>query len=638
MINDDNTYVSLHSLKEPKHPLVLDIYNKFKSEFGLNYLEITESAIRGSGSLASSSPLQNSAAASLALVTIDLHIAILEQMHQGVQSCRDGNDALVSRVFFDRAVALTIGWTEGRLESGSDTDGYLFFQIAQEVCKHFSSCDGDGDSIINKQLITSFSNADGILSLNDCNKLEEEVEIIETYLQAIIIDNLAYHLNSIDQDARHYLLAHISAYSLLPLMKTTDHDSADVVEINLGDFPSDLILVDGVEAVYSALKQYVDVKGIDCSLLGSAICEGPTTSDADTESTAAPNISGMTLASGEYTPFTDVSDISSGLTTTMNKMCNAADSKTAKDIYINDNSSGLTLESLSLSAQDVMTDEVLFNQYVYSFIDDIDKTDGSLLFDKLPAVEYSNTIISDAIDNNIALGCMSVKSKSLCCHFQLLRFLFSKFLLSFSSLLVLSLWMFVVHKLNDSIQECKVGDASKYGSIDEAAAFWIGSVSEDDKGGLLYQLAEELGENFAHKNGEYMTKLNQSIISRLNLAQTTFFVNSSRCKTDVKAVATLRKIFKEVISYMTAVLIQGFIHSMLGKTSLLTLFSDESDSNNDLLNKHRREQYEEGGVCRTLRLCCVAPYFSLRSRRHEEFSLRRFGDWRLQSKSNPTYY
>jgi hypothetical protein len=90
-------------------------------------------------------------------------------------------------------------------------------------------------------------------------------------------------------------------------------------------------------------------------------------------------------------------------------------------LCICDVNNGFTLQSLFLTAKDVMSNEVLFNQYVYSFmddvdktygsLDDVDKTYGSLLFDQLPAVEHSNTITSDAIDENVALGCLSVKGE-----------------------------------------------------------------------------------------------------------------------------------------------------------------------------------------------------------------------------------
>ena len=121
----------------------------------------------------------------------------------------------------------------------------------------------------------------------------------------------------------------------------------------------------------------------------------------------------MTLANGEYTPFTDVTELTTGLTLMLTKICNADDSVSAKEVYTKgDDNSRFILQDLSLKAKVVMSNEVLFNQYVYSFIDEVDKTDGSMLFDQLPAAEYSNTIVSDAIDNNIALGCHSIKGET----------------------------------------------------------------------------------------------------------------------------------------------------------------------------------------------------------------------------------
>ena len=422
VVGIDGSFVSLSSLKVPKHPTVTEFYSK-QSDHATNYLDLTESAIQSSGNFVSSTPLQNSAAASLALVFMDLHLAILENMHQAIQSCRDGNDPLVGREFIGRAAALAVGWAEGQEESGSDTDGYLYFQIAQEVCAHFSSCDENGNAIVNKNLITSFNNGDGIISNEmSCDKVEEEVGIIENYLQTIMIDKLVLHLDSVDQDERQYLLAHVSAYALLPFMRSIDAVSAaaDDVEQNLGTFPPDALRPVRKETVHSALKAYVDAKGIDCSLLSSSICEGISTSDADTgsvtgpdgDSLAGPNDSGSTLANGEYTPFTDVSSLAD-LSTVMGKICNADDPVTAKSVYASDATLGFTIESIFAAAQYVMADEILFNQYVYAFIDSVDKTNGQPLFDGMPAVEYGATIISDAIDENVALGCLSVKGEVL---------------------------------------------------------------------------------------------------------------------------------------------------------------------------------------------------------------------------------
>jgi hypothetical protein len=405
VVGNDGSYVSLAKLKVPQNPTVIDMFSQ-------DNLALTEKIVQGIDYFENLTPLQNSAAASLSIATTDLHVAILDNMYQAIQSCRDGNDSLVVRALMDRAVALMIGWTEGRLETGSDIDGHLLYQIAQEVCEHFSSCGENGNSKINNRIILAFDNADGIISLQDCDKLEEEVGIIEDYLQAIILDNFAYHVKSVAQDERHFLLAHVSAYAILPLMRTLDSSSATVLESTVGAFPNDSYSSDSSETLYSALKSYVDIKGIDCEILASPICEGLTSSDIDEGSIAAPNDSGLTLAAGEYMPFTDVSYLSD-LSLVVKNMCYSQDSMAAKALYTtNYESLGFSLQSLSLTAKDVMSNEVLFNQYVYSFVDDVDKTDGSLLFDQLPAQEYGNTIISDAIDDNVALGCLSVKGEA----------------------------------------------------------------------------------------------------------------------------------------------------------------------------------------------------------------------------------
>ena len=58
-----------------------------------------------------------------------------------------------------------------------------------------------------------------------------------------------------------------------------------------------------------------------------------------------------------------------------------------------------------------MPNEVLFNQFVYTFFEKVDKTIVSPCFDGSPGVEYDNVIVSIAVDSNIVLGFVSVKGK-----------------------------------------------------------------------------------------------------------------------------------------------------------------------------------------------------------------------------------
>ena len=79
----------------------------------------------------------------------------------------------------------------------------------------------------------------------------------------------------------------------------------------------------------------------------------------------------------------------------------------------------------------------------------------------------------------------------------------------------------------------------------------------------MYQMAEELGGSFGHTQVSGMTVLNRMIVDRLKKARDIVFDSQNTC-TDME-VHDLRIIVKETVSYMTAVLIQGLIDSMLGE-------------------------------------------------------------------------
>ena len=83
-----------------------------------------------------------------------------------------------------------------------------------------------------------------------------------------------------------------------------------------------------------------------------------------------------------------------------------------------------------------MTDELIFNQNLYALHEGVNTTNGSLLFDDLPVVEYTNTITMYDFDISVDFGCESME--------------------------VLNLWMFVTHKLNQTIEACKLGDPKNF--------------------------------------------------------------------------------------------------------------------------------------------------------------------------------
>jgi len=80
-------------------------------------------------------------------------------------------------------------------------------------------------------------------------------------------------------------------------------------------------------------------------------------------------------------------------------------------------------------------------------------------------------------------------------------------------------------------------------------------------------MAEELGPKFGHSQDGGMTYLNRKIVDRLVKARDIISNTTNTCS--AADVHDLRIIVRETISYMTAVLIQSLVDSMItGERSL----------------------------------------------------------------------
>jgi len=543
--NVDNTsngrYFSINDIHTPTTVDIQNIWSSYQAEGnGYNPTSITKNAIEGAIEFELTSPLKNGAAASLALATIDMHIATLDSMYQAQTACTAKQQQEASSLW-DRAAAVTIGWAEGTLEGGSDTDGHLLFQIAQELCEHFDSCDENGHSKINNLVVDAFRNGLQYIQTLQCDRLQSTIGTIETLLQAVLVDNLAFHTQFAESDSNemHCLLAFVSANAIVPFLRAVDPESANTVEAKIRVASSPLkCVVEDRDAIYSSLKKFVTASSIDCDLLGSQVCglaAGQSPIDANQNTVYTNNNSGHTVLNGEYVPDVDVEDLSN-LKTVIQGICGAGDEVSARKFYEDEDTIGMSIKSMSVYAKYRMDDELLFNQYVYALYDDVDKTDGSFLFDGRPAKEYAHIIASDAFEAKVInIGCMAVK--------------------------VLHVWMWIVHKLHGAVQQCDADIPENFGAIDEAASLW--------EGGLLFDMAEELGPKFGHKPMNGMTYLNRQIIDRFKKAQEYHKDKTNSCKSK-NALGGLRIIVKEIVSYMTAVLIQQLINVMVGKLNILT--------------------------------------------------------------------
>ena len=425
------TYKSLTDISTPTtNSDAVEIYQSFTSASnGVDYTSITKNAIMGEEAFTWASVLKRSSAARLAIATIQTHLIILNNMFEAVSLCETSLAAGTVdegvNLLWDNAVAAAVGSTEGDEIGGSTSNGYLFFQLAQELCGYFDSCDSDGQSVLNKNLMSEFAAGQSALQSSECDLASNARSTIERLLQAILIDNLAYHVKAASEDdEQHCLMAHVAANALVPLIRRViDTDaSANTIEESVVATSSECNVND-IEAVYQALNFFVESQVINCTMLGSSVCDGTSTTEDivgyEDSSEYSSNTDGNTLFNGEYQPMVNVTNVEA-LSSVVNAICSSDSTDAAKDAYSNDATAGITIESMSLFAKYAMSDELQLNQYIYALQDGVDLSDGSLLFDNKPASEYANTITSDAFDVSSGLGCRSMK--------------------------VLNVWMWIVHK------------------------------------------------------------------------------------------------------------------------------------------------------------------------------------------------
>jgi len=198
---------------------------------------------------------------------------------------------------------------------------------------------------------------------------------------------------------------------------------------------------------------------------------------------------------GRYETTTDVTDyLNIGLDAS--KMSESDNYEVTLDIYKNgaqrDTPNSITLQSLSLTAEDEMNDNPFYHMFRYAFWDlgYNREGEGDGLFDGSPVESYADTVVQDLF----ALHLPAIESDAA---------------------LVMNVWMASVNGIFEAMAKCREHDSdSAIAALDKAAALWVGANQEEgsnEKGHLLYNLAENAGERFDQDRGE--TEVNTQVMN-----------------------------------------------------------------------------------------------------------------------------
>ncbi len=204
-----------------------------------------------------------------------------------------------------------------------------------------------------------------------------------------------------------------------------------------------------------------------------------------------------------------------------------------------------TLQSLGKNSSS-MSENPLFNFYTYALmrVGGEEGEEVARYFDEAPVEEYANTIVNDlfSVESSTAYV-LGIEKEAVT---------------------IMALWMKCYDYMNEIVRLCrdKENDAAKMlDSLDKAVALWIGHLQvhgDNNRGTMLYNLAERAGFNFAQDRGEVpvnteLMKLWQSIKEK---------INNNTCQDDNGHEDLYREVQK-VKSQMNIPLVQNFIHYIM---------------------------------------------------------------------------
>jgi len=454
------------------------------------------------------------------LQSMVMYMHSLHEMYRSLSACEDGDDDAGG--LWDMAAAYVIGSMEGS-QAGGNSDGQLMYGMSKVLCEEFGNCSYDGEILklfnVGQQEIKSGSNS--------CNKLKGVIGAIEDSLVVVLIQDVLSKAVELETMSDVTLLgaARASTLAVIPIVAKGDASAAETLFSLMVPRSIDYLKANVANSVFEAMRVGVDqMYGVDCEDIGALPVYGSLCMQHATASS--------TFAFGRYINMTNVYG-QSLISRDVRAIRMATDYDEARAVYEHSQNSRVkaslpTLESMSIDASTAMKEDPTFNIFLYALSDE-------KLIDKSNPVEvYADTVVKDSFE---------VPDVDLAAEASV----------------ALNMWMFIIHKLHESIRVCKL-DKDKnddgFFPIDEAIAYWIGADQNEgeDDGDLMYAITERMAKIFGQKSGE--ANVNSNIIDLMNEAKKFFRL---KCSSNIEP---LRVIIYKIISQMTVPLIQNLIYSM----------------------------------------------------------------------------
>lgn len=486
-----------------------------------------------------------------------MFLNIVDSLKYAAAQCGIG-DAAAVRSFVDASAMFFVGsMADTKLNSGGFENGKSLFVMAQDLCNEFGTCLKSGENVggaaVSELFINSLNQMVKDIEASNCDKVKASVDstILPTLAVPLIqgVLNQASYNEDLTKGSMDPGLAtgDVLSRSILPLVDKVSPQNANIIRLQMQYQLSKQPVADGFKAVADAFRDSLPDMGISCEMVGvlsdhatiGAMCGDGVTPPKDVTSSSD-------IAFGRY-QFSDPVFAAShaAFALDVRDMFNAETVEQALSIYKNGANaletniyaedfvgepSTPSLMSLSVLANDVMDEDLMYNIYKYALFDDKDFDVGSG-----EKFDFANDVVVEALS-----GGEDTK-------------------LAAEATVVLQIYMAIVNKLYDIGRLCWEGISPDL-ELDSAVALWIGALQGEGKfgdGWLMYSVAQSVEKFYGFKEGE--SPINSILMDLFLQAQAV----AKQCPSEPRAGKEMRTLTHEMIRLLTQPMIQSLIFHMV---------------------------------------------------------------------------
>jgi hypothetical protein len=200
-----------------------------------------------------------------------MYFGALQAVNEAVTECSDDSEyGFIAGEGWDKAAAMLIGSLEGA-EDGGSRHGHMFYDLAQDYCLEFGTCEEDLDADLNAELISLLYAGRGAALANSCGALRKAADELSTLILVPVIQGLLSSSIQISSATGNPDVAMAEGYifsrAVLPLVDRINRDAANAISNNLGSTGPQVTSSVASEVFRSMSKVYNGMR-IDCKDIG----------------------------------------------------------------------------------------------------------------------------------------------------------------------------------------------------------------------------------------------------------------------------------------------------------------------------------------------------------------------------------